>query len=322
MSEHEPIPFVFPGQNARDSQLLQQIDTNYPIVKRIYEEASEAADENILALCLEDPGNKLRHSRFAQPATLTTSYVCYKVVTEELPDNQRLEKPDIVAGQSLGEYTALVVAGALDFGPAIRLVTKRGRLLDEDSAKDPATMIALLGWDLNQVEELCLNSETEVAIINSFDQIVIAGRKPHINKAKTLIDQQRSAGKKILYLDIGIDVASHCSLESDVAQKLSVDINAAKIKDPKTPFIANVTGEYTTTAEEIKALLITQLTDRVLWLDTILKMLNAGVTTIYEIGPSDILTKLSKRIMRTTGHRARALSTTDILGNASKDMPQ
>ena len=302
----------FPGLNDRHVGMGSDLDTSHPHVRRIYEEASEAADQNMLSLCQQGPEEKLLESKFTQVAVLATSYAYYSIITEQINLN-----PQIIVGHSLGEYTALVAAGSLKFTDAAKLVFKRGALLDEESARNPSSMVIVVGADLETVEQICQQSSTEeypceIANINSQKQIVVAGRNQAIENVKKIVELLRKNGVKCF--DPDIHVASHCSLEKDVAQELSVDINATHIEDPSVPVISNVTADYIKTGEEIKRLLVAQLTNRVLWLDSFIKMTECGINTFYEFGSSDILTKLTRRNAKDIGRED------DISASSTKEL--
>jgi len=313
MSTERNIGIYAPGQNARENFGNYGIDLQAPEIRRLFEAASEISGENIFSFLEEDPEYKLYLSRYAQVFVLTTSIAYWQMIFEKL--QQDLETPQIIiAGHSLGEYTALVIVQSLDFEQATKLVNLRGILLDEESGKHPQTMLVINGQSLAEVEEICSESNAEVANENSDEQFVIAGLVESIKDAEELIKKcypQRNTKT----IRLPIRVGSHCSLEKGPAQEMARQLEIEEIKDPKFPFIANATGDYVKTAQDVKTHLIDQLTNRVFWRQTIRKMFSFGVRDFYEIGPQNILTKLTQRIAKRDGLESEVstLSTKQIL---------
>lgn len=313
MSGERKIGIYPPGQNAREEFGAYGIDLQIPTIRKLFEAASDISDENMFSFLEEDPQEKLNQSKFAQVFVFTTSIAYYHMASERLP--LYLNPSNIVvAGHSQGEYTGLVIAQSLDFEQAVKLVNSRGILLDEESMQRPQTMLVINGQPLEVVEEICRNTKTEVANENSDEQFVIAGLVECIYHAERLIKEhfpQRNTNT----IRIPIKVGSHCSLEKGPAEEMAKHLQSEDIKKPKNSFIVNATGNYINSAEEVRTYLIAQLTSRVLWRQTIRTMLKSGVREFYEIGPQNILTKLTKRIAKRDGlaDEVTALSTKEIL---------
>lgn len=313
MASERNIALYTPGQNAREDFGNYGIDLQVPTVRRLFEASSEITHENMFSFLDEDPEGKLFLSQYAQPFVLTTSFAYWQIVSEKLQQNLETSQI-IIAGHSLGEYTALVIAQALDFEQAARLVFTRGVLLDEESLRNPQTMLVLTGLPLEEVEKICRDSATEIANENSDEQFVIAGLAKCICDAEALI-KQHYPEKNTRTFKLPIKVGSHCSLEKGPAQEMAKHLEAEDIKDPRFRFISNSTGDFVATSDEVKENLIDQLTNRVLWRQTVRKMLDSGVREFREIGPQYILTKLTERIAKRDGlaGEVTALSTKQIL---------
>ena len=313
MSVERKIGIHSPGQNAKEKFGTYGIDLQIPTIKRLFEAASDISNEDMFSFLEKDPLEKLHQSKFAQVFVLTTSIAYYHMASERLP--LHLNPSNIVvAGHSQGEYTGLVIAQSLDFEQAVKLIYCRGVLLDEESKRHPQTMLVINGQPLEVVGEICSSTKTEIANENSDEQFVIAGLVECINRAEKLI-RKHFPQRNTNTIRIPIKVGSHCSLEEAPALEMAKHLESEDIKDPIFHFISNSTGDFITTSQEIKTHLIDQLTNRVLWRQTVRRMLDSGVREFYEIGPQNILTKLTIRIAKRDGliDEVTALSTKEIL---------
>lgn len=282
--------FVFPGQgsqqvgmgknlvNHQDQQLAQ-------IAKETYEEASDALGYNVLSLCLTEPKEVLDTTRITQPALFTTSIAGLRLLL------QQEITPDVVAGHSLGEYSADVAAGALGFAQALMVVARRGEFMEEAGMQNPGRMAAILGLSFEEVSHICKESGAQIANINSETQIIIAGGNDTVVNAVKLAENRRG---RVKYLDVSI--AGHCKLMEPAKQRLQILLEGEHIGDPKLPIITNATGDYARSGSEVRQSLIDQMTKSVLWLDTVRRMSRDGVTSYIEVGPGNVLTNLMKRI--------------------------
>lgn len=276
---------IFCGQGGQHAGMGKDIYGQYVGVRQIFERASEVTGMNIANLCFEDPDGKLSHARFAQPAIVTLQVAGADVLRE------KGIVPSQVAGHSLGEISASVVAGGMSVEDGVRLAAKRGAWMEEQGEVVPGAMAASLGLGLEAVEEICEKTGTEVANVNSDTQIVIAGRRDLVASAAALIAEYR--GKFRL---LPIDVASHCSLMEPVREKIARFMREVEVRDPQIPLISNVTAKYVGRAIEIRDNLANQVASRVLWVNDVREMIKKGGKEFNIIGPGDALSGNMRRI--------------------------
>ena len=290
MSETNQIAYVFPGQGSQKTGMGRDLYESFESAKIVFREADEALGFPISKLCFEGPEDELRQTVNAQPALLTVSYACYKAAQEI--SNGKAASPSFLAGHSLGEYTALAVAGVLDFPSAVCLARERGRLMHEAGQLIPGAMAAVLGMDEDSVTSLCQETGTWLANINCPGQLVISGSAENIKKAIALA-QSRGALKA---LPLQVSGAFHSPLMRPAADGLSAAISRLSFNDPAIPIIANTSAAPLTNSTGIKDELINQLGNSVQWQRSIEYMIDKGVTAFIEIGPGKVLTGLTKRI--------------------------
>jgi len=282
----------FPGQASQYVGMAKDLYESSDEVRRLYELASDEMSMDIARLSFEGPAEELKRTRFTQPAILLHSLAILRILGEDVPDF------DYAAGHSLGEYGALAVTGALSFEDAIRAVAKRAALMEEACVKNPGTMAATMGLTPEQVKKIC-DEASSVGIVvpanfNSDGQIVISGEIAAVQKAAELA---RAAGaKRAMMLQVG--GAFHSPLMDSAHHGLEEYLRNIRISQPTRPVIANVTGEPATQPEQIRTLLVSQVTAPVRWAQTMAFLRQAGVTRIYEIGPGKVLTGLARREMR------------------------
>ncbi|KJS81227.1 MAG: hypothetical protein JM58_17455 [Peptococcaceae bacterium BICA1-8] len=284
------IAFVFPGQGAQYVGMGKEIADNFPQAKAVYEEADARLGYSLSNLCFNGSEEKLKLTIHTQPALLTTSIACYQLIKEAGI------MPQFVAGHSLGEYSALVVAGALEFSDAVWLVEQRGKFMQEAVPPGQGTMAAILGLDIDKVLELCKSSSdmgvVEPANFNCPGQIVIAGHTPAVEKAVSLA---KDFGAKRAIL-LPVSGPFHSSLLKQTGIRLQAAIDTIEIKDTTIPLIANISATAVTASEGIKEGLIKQVSGSVKWEQSVREMINKGVTTFVEIGAGKVLTGLIKKI--------------------------
>jgi [acyl-carrier-protein] S-malonyltransferase len=290
MKNNEKTAYLFPGQGSQKvgmaSNLVgHKIPELAQIATQTFEEAEDILAKKILEVCLQGPSETLNDTTFTQPALVVASTAALRMLASEG------KKPDIVAGHSLGEYSALVAAEALSFEQALKLVQKRGEYMADAGLQNPGKMAAVLRLPLEQVEQICKDSGAEVANINSAEQIVIAGNPESILYASELA---RNAKGKVVGLNVSI--GSHSSLMKPAEEKLKILLENIDIGDPTIPVVSNVTGNYVYKASEVRRYLVDQLTQRVKWLDTIKLLSRDGYKYYIEVGPGEVLTNLVKRI--------------------------
>jgi [acyl-carrier-protein] S-malonyltransferase len=287
------IAFVFPGQGSQVVGMGQSLAEKHPNVKAVFENADKKLNVNLSKLIFEGPQEELTFTYNAQPALLTTSIAVLEYF------RQFGIEADYVAGHSLGEYTALVAAGALTFEEGVYLVRKRGEFMESAVPNGEGTMAAVLGLDRDRLAEVT-NSVTEegfsvqLANLNCPGQIVISGTTKGVELAGA---KAKEAGAKRV-LPLVVSGPFHSSLMKPAAGQLKEELDQIDMKDATIPVIANVTAEPISAATEIKEKLIEQLYSPVLWEDSVAKMLELGVDTFIEIGPGKVLSGLVKKISK------------------------
>lgn len=262
----------------------------YPEARRVYEEASDSLGFDLGRMCFEGPDEALQETVNTQPAVLATSVACLTVLRE-----QGIEA-NVVAGLSLGEYAALVAAGALSFSEAVRLVRRRGQYMQEAVPAGKGTMAAVIGLDRSDVERAChLASDVgvvEPANFNCPGQIVIAGETQAVERAVALA-RQMGAAKAVR---LAVSGPFHCRLLRVAGDRLAADLARVDLREARVPVVANVTADYVSAPEDIRRSLIDQVSRPVLWEDSIRRMKADGVDTFVEVGPGKTLSGFLKRI--------------------------
>lgn len=293
---------VFPGQGSQAVGMLADLATAFPIVEQTFAEASEVLGYDLWDLVQNGTVEDLGQTQRTQPALLASSVAIYRVWQQKYPEL----KPSVMAGHSLGEYSALVCAGVLNFQDAIKLVELRGNAMQQAVPAGTGTMYAIIGLDNEAIINACEQAQAEVGEIvsavnfNSPGQVVIAGTKAAAEKAGELC---KAAGAKRA-LPLAVSVPSHCALMKPAADKLAETLQNITLNAPVVPVINNVDVSVEADAEAICNALVRQLYSPVRWTETIEKMANEGVTTLYEIGPGKVLTGLAGRIVRELNAKA------------------
>ncbi len=286
------IAFIFPGQGSQYVGMGRDLYETYPEARALFDEADSILGFPLSKLCFEGPMPELGDTINAQPALLTVSVALLRIL--ELSQLS----PATVAGHSMGEYTALVAAGALDFADGLKLVRERGRVMKEAGEHNPGGMAAVLGLEAEALDEICqmVSQETgrivQLANYNSPGQIVISGHKEALGRAMELA-KVRGARRVI---PLAVSIASHSPLMRSAAQALADVVAQIDFHQPRVPVVANVTAAPITTVAEIREELVEQLTSMVRWVESIQYMIAQGVTAFVEIGPKNVLTGLMRRI--------------------------
>ncbi|MGD9115683.1 MAG: ACP S-malonyltransferase [Dehalococcoidia bacterium] len=291
MADSVKIAYVFPGQGAQSVGMGRDLYQAFKSAKDVFDSADESLGFSLSRLCFDGPEDELRQTINAQPAIVTASFACLEACREA---GVALPPADFVAGHSLGEYTALAAAGVLDFGHTVYLARERGRLMHAAGRTNPGAMAAIIGLDGLPLDELCAETGTQIANINSPGQIVISGPEAGINRAVELA-KSKGAHRAI---PLQVSGAFHTPLMQSAVDGMAGIIDTMEFNDPAVPIIGNTTARLLTTAKAVKEELLDQLCNCVRWQESVENMVAAGVGTFIEIGPGKVLAGLIKRIDR------------------------
>jgi len=291
MNKDPKLAIVFPGQGSQTIGMLNNLITIDKKAREIVNIASDVLGYDILKIISDGPKEKLDSTEVTQPAILLTSYVTWLLWKHESN-----AIPSVLAGHSLGEYTALLCADIISFEDAIMIVSERGKYMQQSVPDSTGAMAAILGLDDSLIEQLCSNAaEDEIvsaANYNSPGQVVVSGHKNAVNR---LINLAKNAGARRAIL-LPVSVPSHCALMKDTANKFSKLLDKITFNNAQIPILQNVDAKLKTNAADIKTALIKQLYEPVRWVDTINEIHRIGVTKIIECGPNNVLSGLIKRI--------------------------
>lgn len=286
------IAFVFPGQGSQTVGMLTELAATYPLVEETFREASDALGYDLWQLVSQGPAEELNKTWQTQPALLAASVAIYRVWQQ-----QGGQQPVLMAGHSLGEYSALVCAGVLNFADAVKLVELRGKLMQEAVPEGTGAMQAIIGLDDAAIRKACEESAQGQVVspvnFNSPGQVVIAGNKEAVERAGAAC---KAAGAKRA-LPLPVSVPSHCALMKPAADKLAVALENIAFAAPAVPVINNVDVKAETDAAAIRHALVRQLYSPVRWTESVEAMAEQGVTQLLEMGPGKVLTGLTKRIV-------------------------
>lgn len=280
--------FVFPGQGAQFIGMGKDLYENVPLAKELFEQANDILGFRITDIMFEGADEDLKQTKVTQPAVFLHSVILAKSLGADFA-------PDMVAGHSLGEFSALVAAGAVDFADGVSLVSKRALAMQKACEMNPSTMAAILGLADEKVEEICAAVEGEVVVPANYNcpgQLVISGSMAGIDKACELATE---AGARRA-LKLSVSGAFHSPLMEPAKVELAAAIEATKFNAPVCPVYQNVTTQGETDPEVIKANLVKQLTSSVKWTQSVQNMIAAGATSFTEVGPGQVLVGLVKKI--------------------------
>lgn len=286
------IAFVFPGQGSQNVGMGKNLYENFEEIKTLYKQASDVLDYDVAELSFNGPVDKLNKTYRTQPCLLVASMASYTAL--KMHDI----KPSVVAGHSLGEYSALVAASVFSFGYAVRFTEKRGKLMQEAVPEGKGLMAAILGLDKDKLNDICRSVKSGYvapANYNCPGQIVISGEKAAVEEAMTLAKE--AGAKRAIALEVS--APSHCRLMENASNKLaeSLFLENIEMKTPEIPIVSNADAIFLTTVDGIKASLVKQLNSPVLWEDSIKTIAASGINVFIEAGPGKVLSGLIKRIV-------------------------
>lgn len=285
------IAFVFPGQGAQKVGMAKDVYDALPQAAQLFKTADETLGFSISELAFEGPEEQLKQTANTQPALLTASIALLEAL------KSKNITPDYVAGHSLGEYSALVAANALDFEQAVAIVRARGQFMEQAVPSGQGAMAAVLGAEREPLAALCAEVSAtghavELANVNCPGQIVVSGSVEGVNAVSARVKE--IGGKRAIMLEVSGPF--HSSLMKSAADQLSERLQSVSFRDATVPVVANVTATTVTNASDIQALLVEQVYSPVLWEDSIRFLIHEGVDTFIEIGPGNVLTGLIKKI--------------------------
>jgi len=284
------VAFLFPGQGSQSVGMGREFFENFSLARRVFEEADDALHFSISKLCFQGPEEALKLTENTQPAILTTSIACLRVL-----QNEKGFTPRLTAGHSLGEYSALVASGGLVFSDAVRIVRLRGRFMQEAVPVGEGAMAAVLGMERKDLERLCEEAAGEEVLapanFNSPGQIVISG---HTRAVERAIERVKQKGKKAMLL--AVSAPFHSPLMKGAGERLAKEIEPISVGELKIPVVTNVEAEINEDRNRVKPLLVAQVSSPVRWEESMKRMVQEGIERVFEIGPGKVLSGLMKRI--------------------------
>ena len=284
---------IFPGQGSQTVGMGKEFFEKYDIVKKLFQQADEALDFSISKMILEGPRENLDLTANTQPAIFLVSYSIFKVIKEEF--NINLNEAKYFAGHSLGEYSALSCAGYLDFEKTIKILRVRGEAMQNSVPKGKGGMLAVLGVKIEDIEKILKDNEkkfyAQIANDNSDGQIVLSGKNEDLESVSNFLKD-----KKIKNIKLPVSAPFHCKLMTNATMIMKKELENVDFKKSNNTLISNVTADEILNVKDLKNLLISQIEKKVRWRESIINMVNYGVSQFIEIGPGKVLSGLIKRI--------------------------
>jgi [acyl-carrier-protein] S-malonyltransferase len=286
------LAIYFPGQGSQSPGMGKDLAEKFPVARQVFEEADDALGFAISRLCFEGPAEDLQLTENTQPAILTVSVAAFRAMMEA-----GISAPSFVAGHSLGEYSALVAAGALSLSDAVRTVRARGRYMQEAVPVGTGAMAAVLGGEFDEIQRVCDEASQgqvcSVANLNSPNQAVIAGNTEAVDRA---VDLLNGVAKKVIKLKVSAPF--HCALMKPAQERLAADLERLSFREPFMPVVTNVDARATTAPDELRDALVRQVSAPVRWVDSMQLLIEQSVGTFVEAGPGKVLSGLMRQINR------------------------
>src|SRR5215217_6728903 len=283
---------VFPGQGSQAPGMGKDLAEKFAVARQVFEEADDALGFSISRLCFDGPAEDLQLTENTQPAILTVSVAAFRAMRDA-----GISAPAFVAGHSLGEYSALVVAGALSLSDAVRTVRARGRYMQEAVPVGTGAMAAVIGGELSEIERVCAEASgglvCSIANFNAPNQAVIAGDTEAVDRAVELLS---GVARKVVKLKVSAPF--HCALMKPAQDRLALDLQALKFAEPAMPVVTNVDARATTAPDELRDALVRQVSAPVRWVGSMQLLIEQGVDTFVEAGPGKVLSGLMRQISR------------------------
>ena len=288
----KPVAIVFPGQGSQSPGMGKELFEKFASARQVFEEADDALGFPISRLCFDGPAEELQLTENTQPAILTVSVAAYRAMNEA-----GISAPAFVAGHSLGEYSALVVAGVLSLSDAVQIVRARGRYMQESVPVGTGAMAAVIGGELSEIQRVCEEASAgqvcSVANMNSPNQVVIAGNTEAVDRA---IEALKGVAKRVIKLNVSAPF--HCALMKPAEEKISVHLSHLLFREPLIPVVTNVDAKITTAPARLRRALQQQVSAPVRWSESMQLLVQQGVDTFVEAGPGKVLTGLMRQINR------------------------
>ena len=288
-----PFAYIFPGQGSQYAGMGKELAEIFPAAREVFAEADDALGFSLSRLCFEGPADQLQLTENTQPAILATSTAVLRAMQAE-----GFPRPDFLAGHSLGEYSALVAAGALSLADAVRVVRLRGRYMQEAVPVGAGAMAAVVGVELGDIERICAEASAgevcAAANINSVKQVVIAGDTAAIDRAVELL--QAAGARRVIKLNVSAPF--HCALMMPAQERLAAELASLKFQDLSVPLVSNASAMVIQSGNDARAALVKQVSAPVRWLESIQLLIGRGVNAFVEVGPGKVLSGLVRQISR------------------------
>jgi [acyl-carrier-protein] S-malonyltransferase len=289
------LALLFPGQGSQRAGMGKRIAEISQAARRVFADADDALDFPLSKLCIDASDGELADTVNTQPAILATSMAYLAYLRERLQQRGRQLRPSVMAGHSMGQFSAAVAAGSLDFGDGLRLVLERGRIMAEWARTRPGGLVTILGLNERAVRQVCREASPDgsvgVAVVNGPGQTVISGDTSPLQRAMQLA---RERGARVLRLPIS--TPGHTPMMRDAAKQLSRSMNSISFRDPDPPLVSNISAKLLTRAEEVRQELADQICAAVQWARCVLAMANEGAGTFVEVGPGQALSNMVRRL--------------------------